>query len=174
VAKEGGKGRPTPTRKEAEAAARARAKATVNKKEAARMSRQQRSSQAAKMRQAMKTGDERNLPARDKGPVRRFTRDLVDSRLCMAEFLLPVLLISVLLQAVKPGISIGLSNAAIVLVVIDSIVLVVKLRRQLAARFEGQSTKGVTLYALTRSLQIRFLRLPKAQVKLGHKLPERY
>jgi hypothetical protein len=34
--------------------------------------------------------------------------------------------------------------------------------------------KGVTLYAAMRSLQMKFLRLPKAQVKIGEKLPETY
>ena len=29
---------------------------------------------------ALKAGDERNLPARDRGPVRRYARDVVDSR----------------------------------------------------------------------------------------------
>ena len=34
----------------------------------------------AKQREALANGDERYLPARDKGPVRRFVRDYVDSR----------------------------------------------------------------------------------------------
>ena len=45
------------------------------------------------MREGMRTGDERYLPARDKGPVRRYVRDFVDARLCMAELLLPLLVL---------------------------------------------------------------------------------
>jgi hypothetical protein len=50
----------------------------------------------------------------------------------------------------------------------------VRLRRELARRFPGESTKGTTLYAAMRSLQMKFLRLPKPQVKIGEKLPETY
>lgn len=42
----------------------------------------------ARQREAMASGDERYLPVRDKGPVRRFARDYVDSRWCVAEFFL--------------------------------------------------------------------------------------
>ena len=43
-----------------------------------------------------------------------------------------------------------------------------------ARRFPDEPTKGTTLYAAMRSLQMKFLRLPKAQVKIGEKLPETY
>ena len=45
------------------------------------MLRERRTEQNAQMREGMKTGDERYLPQRDKGPVKRFIRDFVDSRL---------------------------------------------------------------------------------------------
>ena len=32
----------------------------------------------------------------------------------------------------------------------------------------------MTYYAVARSMQMRFMRLPKAQVKVGQQLPERY
>ena len=41
-------------------------------------------------------------------------------------------------------------------------------------RFPDEPTKGTTLYAAMRSLQMKFLRLPKPQVKIGQKLPETY
>ena len=85
----GAKGRPTPTRKEAEAAARERARAPMDKKAAQKLLRERRAESNAKMREGMRTGDERYLPARDQGPVKRFIRDYVDARLSIAEFLLP-------------------------------------------------------------------------------------
>lgn len=178
VAKEGGKGRPTPTRREAEAAARARAKATTNRRDAARLTRQQRAEQNARIRQSMKTGDERYLPARDQGRVRRFVRDRIDSRLCMAEFLLPLLLVIMVLQysgnASLQRFSNGLWSATILLVLVDTVLLVFRLKKDLRTRFPDESTKGAVMYGVLRSMQLRFLRLPKRQVKLGQKLPERY
>ena len=65
-------------------------------------------------------------------------------------------------------------NATIIIVTLDSIWLVFRLRRQLKQRFPEESTKGTTFYALTRALQLRFMRIPKSNVKLGQKLPEQY
>lgn len=178
ASKEGGKGRPTPSRREAEAAARARAKGAKDKKEAAKLLRQRRAEQNAKVREGMKSGDERFLPARDQGKVRRFVRDRIDSRLCMAEFLLPMLLLIMALQysgtASLQALSNGLWSATILLVVVDTVFLVWRLKRDLRERFPDESTKGAVFYGILRSLQLRFLRLPKPKVKLGQKLPARY
>ncbi|HEX6516748.1 MAG TPA: DUF3043 domain-containing protein [Nocardioidaceae bacterium] len=171
----GTKGRPTPSRKEAEAAARARAKAAQKGKAAGKSSRQQRAQQSARMREAMRTGDERYLPARDQGKVRRFTRDFVDSRICMAEFLLPLLVVIMVTQAMGyQSFANGLWMATILLVAVDTVVLVYRLRREVARRFPGEDTKGTTMYGVLRSTQLRFLRMPKPQVKLGQKPPQRY
>jgi Protein of unknown function (DUF3043) len=173
-AKEGGKGRPTPSRKEAEAAARARAKGPQDKKEAARLQRQRRSETTSRAREGMRTGDDRFLPARDKGPVRRFVRDYVDARLCMAELLLPLLVVITVASAFARSLSNGLWSATILLVGLDTALLIFRLRRELRHRFTGQSTKGAVGYAVLRSLQLRWIRLPKRQVALGAKLPDHY
>ena len=175
VTKNGGKGRPTPSRKEAEAAARARAKAPRSKKEAARYTREQRARQNARMREGMRTGDERFLPARDKGPVRRFIRDYVDARISMAEFLLPLLVLIMITQAIGyKSFADGLWAATILLVVVDTLLLLFRIRRELKRRFPDEDLKGTTFYTVLRAAQMRFLRLPKPQVKLGQKLPQRY
>ena len=172
--KEGGKGRPTPTRAEARAAARARAKGPQDKKAATRLQRQRRNETNTRAREAMRTGDDRYLPARDKGPVRRFVRDYIDARLCMAELLLPLLIVIMVSQAFARGLSNGLWSATILLVALDTSLLIFRLRRELRRRFPDQSTKGAVGYGVLRSLQLRFIRLPKTRVKLGAKLPERY
>jgi hypothetical protein len=175
---EGRKGRPTPTRKEAESAARARAKTPLDKKAAGKMSRDQRTSQSARIRQGIKEGDERYLPARDKGPVRRFVRDYVDARLCAAELTLPLLFVSLVASGIgNQTLGSGILEATVLVIALDSVVMVVRLKRQVKKRFGGRSnvsTKGTTFYALSRSMQIRFLRLPKSQVKINQKLPDRY
>ncbi len=174
VVKDGGKGRPTPTRKEAQAAAKARARGPAAKKEAARLQRQRRGEANAKAREGLKRGEERYLPNRDKGPVRRFVRDYVDARLCIAEFLLPVLVLTLLLGSLAPRVTGAISNAMLLLVALDSALLLFRLRRELARRFPGVNTKGAGWYAVTRSIFLRRMRTPKAQVKLGARLPEHY
>ena len=37
-----------------------------------------------------------------------------------------------------------------------------------------EKLKGTTFYALTRALQLRFMRIPKSRVKLGQQLPDTY
>jgi hypothetical protein len=170
-----GKGRPTPTRKEAEAAARARAKAALDPKATRRQQRDQRASRGQEVRAGLKSGDERYLPARDQGPVKRFVRDFVDHRLSMAEFAIPLLFASLVASAVGLAqLGSGIMNATMLVVVLDSLFLRFRMRREMKRRFPGESLKGTTFYAFMRALQLRFLRLPKPQVKLGQPLAERY
>lgn len=176
--KPGGKGRPTPSRKEAEAAARARAKVPRTRKEMVAAQRAARSETSQQVRAGMKAGDERYLLARDKGPVRRFVRDFVDSRFSFIELMIPLLIATMVLgYSGNPTLaSIGNSIlfGTMLLIIVDMLVLRMRVRRQLAARFPDEPTKGTTYYAITRALQMRFMRLPKPQVKIGQELPERY
>jgi hypothetical protein len=168
-----GKGRPTPTRREAEAAAKARAKATLDPK--GRRGSGGRAESSRRIRQGIKEGDEKYLPARDRGPVKRFVRDYVDHRLCMAEFSIPLLFSSLLASAAgHQNLGGGIMNATLLVVVLDSALLRFRMRREMQRRFPDASYKGTTFYAFMRALQLRFLRLPKPQVKLGQPLPERY
>jgi len=174
----GGKGRPTPTRKEAEAAAKARAKVPRTRKEQAAAARLARSDSSTKMRQAMKTGDEKYLPARDRGPVKRFIRDMVDSRFSFVELMIPVLLVTTAMAWSGNAAVASYGNAILfgmlLLIVIDMLRLRFKLRRELTTRFPGEPLKGTTYYAVMRSLQMKFMRLPKSQVRIGQRLPEHY
>ena len=170
-----GKGRPTPTRKEAEAAARARAKAALDPKAEKASKRSFNAERSREIRAGMKAGDERYLPARDQGPVKRFIRDYVDHRLCMAEFAIPLLFSSLLASAAGYAqFSTGIMNATMLVVVLDSVLLRYRMRKEIRRRFPDESLKGTTFYAYMRSLQLRFLRLPKPQVKLGQALSEHY
>lgn len=171
VTKEGGKGRPTPTRKEAEAAARARAKGPTDKKGAARQQRERRADAARQAREGMRAGDERYFPQRDKGPVKKAVRDFIDSRLTVAEFMLPVLFILIMMSFSRNSalgrLSSSLELVVVLLVAIDSVFWMFLLRRKLRSRFEPAETRRVAMYAFTRALQMRFMRLPKPTVKIG-------
>lgn len=176
--KVGGKGRPTPSRKEAEAAARARAKVPRTRKEQMAAQRAARGESSTKIRQAMRTGDERYLPARDKGPVRRFIRDFVDSRFSFIELMVPLLVVTMILgysgNAYLAGVGNTVLLGTLLLVVVDMVMLRFRLRRELSRRFPTEPVKGTTYYAVMRAMQMKFMRLPKAQVKIGQKLPEHY
>ncbi|MGD9959730.1 DUF3043 domain-containing protein [Nocardioides sp.] len=176
--KEGGKGRATPTRKEAEAAAKARAKAPRTRKEMAAAQREGRLDSSQKMRAAMKGGDPRYLPARDRGPVKAFIRDMVDARFSFVELMIPLMILTLVLgysgndAAARIGNSILLGT--LLLVAVEMVMLRLRLRRELRRRFPNEPTKGTTYYALMRALQMRFMRLPKSRVKIGQDLPETY
>ena len=149
------KGRPTPKRKEAEAARKvaslAPASTKIEKKRAKEASRAARvTARAAYMR-----GDENALPARDKGPVKRFVRNYVDTR----RSLVP-------LPAFQLG-SIALMYGVLLISVIDGIFLSRKIKAAAAERFPGGEFKGIGMYGWLRSTQMRRMRMPKPQVSPG-------
>ena len=172
------KGRPTPTRKEAEAARKARAKVPRTRKEQAAARRAARAESSSQVRQAMRTGDERHLLPRDKGPVKRFIRDYIDSRFTLVEFLLPLMFVVVLLGWTGNRTLAGYLNAAmlalLILVVFEVVRLRSRIRKELKARFPDEPLNGTTYYTVIRAMQMRFMRQPKPQVKLGEQLPDRY
>ncbi|WP_329531892.1 DUF3043 domain-containing protein [Streptomyces sp. NBC_01450] len=128
-------------------------------------------SQMLRQRQALAGGDERYLPARDKGPIRRFARDWVDSRVNVAEFFLPlavvILVLSVVQMSAVQNIALLLWPIVIGLMVLDAAVSGIRLKKRLEERFPDENTHGAVGYALQRSLQMRRLRLPRPQVKRG-------
>ncbi|MEV8312892.1 DUF3043 domain-containing protein [Streptomyces sp. NPDC059900] len=167
------KGRPTPKRSEAQTQRRSVANTPVTRKEAAKRQRNERRVQMDKQRQALASGDERYLPARDKGPVRKFARDFVDSRFCIAEFFLPLAVIILVLSMVRvpqlQNIALLLWLFVIVLIIVDSVTTAFRLKKRLNERFPSENKKGAVAYALMRTLQMRRLRLPKPQVKRGER-----
>lgn len=174
--KPGGKGRPTPTRREAEAARKAALKKPRNRKEAAAYRREKVRIERAKMQDALKTGDDRYLPAADKGPVRRFARDYVDARWSVMEFALPVLLVVSLLGVVfsqaflwLPGLVNILFLIMIVAIAGDWFILTSGVKRAVAKKFPNDSAKGIGFYAVRRTMQMRRWRLPKPMVARGEK-----
>jgi Flp pilus assembly protein TadB len=175
-----GKGRPTPKRKDAEAERRQRLKPPRNRREASQRMRERRRSERTKMQEALRSGDERHLPARDRGPVRRFCRDFVDARWNVAEWLLPLLLIILLLSFLGTGsafaawLQVVLWTATIIGTVFDTLLLIWRTRRELRRRFPDENRRGAVAYAVLRSSQLRRLRLPKPQVRRGATLPDRY
>ncbi len=171
----GSKGHPTRTRKEALEARKAAAKAARNPKGARGVQRQAKAEKSHEIRAAMKAGDERYLLPRDKGPVRRFVRDFVDARLTILEMAMPLLIASLVASMIgAAAVAAAVMNATVLVVVLDGLFLRWRVRNEVKKRFGKDHTKGVTFYALMRALQMRFLRIPKSQVRLGQPLTKHY
>lgn len=170
----GGKGRPTPKRKVAEAANR-RPLVPQDRKAAAKEAKAAQRVERDRQYTAMQTGDERYLPAKDKGPVRRYVRQYVDARWSLGELFLPVaivmLLLNMLLTSVSPELAfLGLVVLYLFIVgmVVDVAIMWRRLRKKLVAKFGDDAIqRGLMMYAITRVFQIRRARLPKPQVKHG-------
>jgi hypothetical protein len=170
----GGKGRPTPTRKEAEAQRKQTLRVPSDPKAAKKAARVRAAQEREVSRAGLMAGDERYLPARDKGPVRGFVRDYIDGRWAAAEMFLPLALI-VLIVGFLPIANIqGYVSAAWMMltlfIIVDTTLLMFRLNGELKRRWpDAAERKGATFYALMRVLQLRRLRLPPPKVRPGGK-----
>lgn len=171
----GGKGRATPKRREAEKGRRRAITAPKDRKQAYRESRQRQRDERKVSMQALRTGDERHLPPRDRGPVKRYARDIVDARRSVAEFFLPLAVVILLLTYAGSDslrtIGSTLWLALVVLIVIDSVLLARRLKKGLARSHPAENHRGALPYALMRSMQIRKFRLPPPRIKAGSRRP---
>lgn len=164
-----GKGRPTPTRKEREAANR---RPLVGNTPADRKATRARlTSERERARIGMANGEEKYLQAKDRGEQRKYVRDYIDARWGVGEVMMPIMvivLLSSIFGAAAQGFALILIWAFVALFVLDVIVCWFVLRRRITAKWGAGSMQPRTfLYILSRSFQMRFLRLPKPQVKRG-------
>ncbi|KQR16400.1 DUF3043 domain-containing protein [Cellulomonas sp. Leaf334] len=166
-----GKGRPTPKRKVSEAANKRPLVAPATKKASRERAKAQRDIEY----RAMQTGDERNMPAKDRGPVRRFIRDSVDARWNLGEFFLPVAAVFLVLQFALSQTTIAIYAILalyvyIIAAVLDAWLMWRGLKKRLVAKFGiEQMPRGAAMYAVLRAFQIRPSRMPKPQVKHGQR-----
>lgn len=175
------KNRPTPKR--SEATAKRRALAPVVGKEDKKRAREAARTARIATREAFMRGDENALPARDKGPARRFVRNYVDARRSVGEFFLPIMIVVLALvwsSSINPPkdpkdvpvttfISIYLMWGVLFISVVDGILLNRRIKKAVSAKFPGTPTKGLGMYGFLRSTQMRRMRSPKPQVKAGTK-----
>jgi hypothetical protein len=174
-AAEAGKGRPTPKRSEAEA--RRRQPITGSRTAAAPRTREEkaraRTDRATKY-DAMKRGEAWALNPRDRGPARALARDYVDSKRRISEYYMYVLVILLagifLRNTVLPALISPLVLVLVVVILIDSQLIRRSLNKLVAERLPGESTRGLTMYAVMRALQIRRFRVPAPRVQPGQKI----
>jgi len=176
-----GKGRPTPKRKEAESKRKVSSLSPVVTKDQKQAAKAQARKDRNAQRDAYLRGEDSALPLRDRGPARRFVRNYVDSRRSTGEYFLPAIFVVLVLTYLTSSISnpktkesitvlsIVMMYAMLLIAVVDGILLSRKLRKAIEAQFPGTDTKGLGMYAWLRSTQMRRLRAPHPQVKVGKK-----
>jgi hypothetical protein len=164
-----GKGHPTPKRRDSEAARRR--PLVADTRGASREDKAKRKVARAKSRQAMMRGDEAYLGPRDKGPVKRYLRDIVDSRWNIGEILLPTMLLILVGSLINvPGVQIAMFAAAYGLILfglVDSIVLWKRTKAKIPQIFGEEPPRGSASYVVLRAFQMRRSRIPRPALERG-------
>ena len=187
------KGRPTPKRSAAttrrrgpvapapmtSAEARARRKSLRPKLTRAerRETKAQRREVMFERRDRMLAGDERYLSDRDRGPVRRYVRDVVDARYNVLGLFLPAAigLLVMTMAAPAPQVQIFVSLAMMTLMAamaVDGVLLSRRVTRLVDAKFPDnvESRWKLGFYAASRASQMRRMRAPRPQVRRGDRV----
>jgi hypothetical protein len=131
----------------------------------------------AERREKMMAGEDAYLLPRDKGPVRRFVRDVVDSRRNVLGLFMPSALGLIFVMLAVPSVQVQrfLSPAMLVLVlimVIDGFIVARKVNKLVDQKFPDNTESGRKLgfYAASRASQLRRMRAPRPQVNRGDKV----
>jgi hypothetical protein len=178
-AAETAKGRPTPKRSEAERGRRqgitgAPSRSATSGRGGAKASAADQRADRIRRNEAMRRGEQWALPARDRGPVKQLARDYIDSRRRLSEYYMYLMIVLVVVLFIrKSGLQLYAEPIALVLILLvalDAIYLRIKLTRLVHERLPGESTRGLTMYAVFRALQIRRFRVPPPRVKVGEKV----
>jgi hypothetical protein len=182
-----GKGRPTPKRREAEQKRRGPVapppRTTREAMKRARGNKEERKALAAKrreirlkQRERMMAGDEQYLMPRDRGPVKAFIRDAVDSRRNLLGLFMPLaILIFVALLVPVPQVqsfTTLLCLLMLVAMILEGVFNGRRLTRRVREKFPKEPVRGLSVgwYAFIRASQLRKLRVPKPRVRPGDKI----
>jgi hypothetical protein len=182
-----GKGRPTPKRRDAEARRRGPVppppRTTREAMRRSRGNKEERKEQAAKrrelrvkQRERMMAGDEKYLMPRDRGPVKGFVRDYIDSRRNLLGLFMPLAIVVFLaLLAPSPQLQSYATLLCLVMLVamiLEGVLTGRRLTRIAREKFPKENIRGLSVgwYAFIRASQIRKLRMPKPRVRPGHKV----
>ncbi len=123
-------------------------------------------------RERMMAGEEAYLLPRDQGPIRRYVRDVVDSRRNVLGLFMPLALTLMFITFGVPQLQGYVSPAMLFLMIlmgIDGLVLGRKVGRMVDAKFPDntESRWKLGLYAAGRASQVRRMRTPKPQAERG-------
>ena len=184
------KGRPTPKRNEStkrrgpiapapatasEARKRRKELRSTMTKEEKKAEKIKRRAAMGQRRERMMAGEEAYLLPRDQGPIRRYARDIVDSRRNVLGLFMPSALLLLFIMLAMPKVQILISPAMLLLMmvmVIDALFLARKVNRAVDAKFPDNTETHFKLgmYAASRASQMRRMRAPRPAVSLGTKI----
>jgi hypothetical protein len=184
------KGRPTPKRNESTKRRGPIAPAPATASEARKRRKELRGSMSKEERQAeklqrraamgqrrerMMAGEEAYLLPRDQGAVRRYVRDIVDSRRNLLGLFMPSALVMLFVMLAMPKVQVLISPAMLLLMLvlaIDALILARKVNKAVDAKFPENTETHFKLgiYAASRASQMRRMRAPRPVVSLGTKV----
>jgi hypothetical protein len=148
----------------------------ANTKEARALARKKRQEDAAARRAGMAAGDDRYVMARDKGPVRAYVRNIVDSRRNVGSlFIIALVLMLALSAPAVPALRVA-SNfvllAFVLALVVDGFFLSRRVKRLVGAKFpkHDETWGALYRYAVMRAMSVRMMRMPKPKVKPGDQI----
>jgi hypothetical protein len=183
------KGQATPKRREAEAkrrgpvappprSTREAMKRNKELRKANPQTKEDRREAAKVRRERMMSGDDKYLLPRDRGPVKAYVRDLVDSRRNLLGLFMPLaVLVFVALLVPAPKIqqyATLLCTLLLLGMVVEGVLSGRRISKQVRAKFPKETVTGrsVGFYAFVRASQIRKLRVPKPRVRAGAIVPD--
>lgn len=157
---------PTPSRREAEAARRERLNPTLSPKEA-----------RARERAAKNALRDEQFAKSEGVPGKVLMRDFVDSHRGIAQWAMPILMITLAISLFVSSFS---ADAAILvtsftysvffLIALDIFLMWRRFKKLAAERIPDVPLKGLFAYMLNRAINLRRLRLPAPRVKPGDKI----
>jgi len=165
------KGRATPKRKESQARVKVNSIAPVTSKEGKARERNLERARRVEARAAFMRGEESALPARDRGPAKRWVRNYIDSRRTIGEYFLPAIMLVLALTVIPVrGVqlfAILFMYAAMLYSLISAFFMGRRIKKLVAEKFPNEPLKGIGIYGWLRSTQMRRMRAPAPAVKRG-------
>ncbi|RKT53272.1 DUF3043 domain-containing protein [Saccharothrix australiensis] len=178
-----GKGKPTPKRREAEGKRRGPVpppprtqREALKRMRGNKASKEERRAAAVERRQRMMAGEDKYLLPRDRGPVKAYIRDVVDSRRNLMGLFMPLaILVFVALLVPAPQVqqyATLLTTFMLLAMVVEGIVLGRLVTKRVRRKFPQDTTRGLSIgwYSFIRASQLRRLRVPKPRVTYGAKV----
>lgn len=164
--------RPSPHLRRPGATQAPRSRGNLTKEERRELKEEKRA-RRREISEGMRRGDPKYLAARDRGPERALTRDIVDSRRTVGTWFFGGALVVLLGSSSAIPVMVLAANMIFILLaialLIDSMAICRKVKRLVRERHPDTDVRwgSLYLYAVMRAITFRRLRIPLPRVKIG-------